>query len=108
MQQAARRGLEQGRGKDIERAEGHPQLAQEGTHFLGQMLQSRFFAADHAAGFDQGDDQRARLRPGLGVARGLGQLAQGGERFELRFQPCSKACLEARARHLGQQRQIAR
>ena len=107
MQQAARRGFEQGGRENIERAERHPQLAQERAHFLGQMFQPGVFAADHPARVDKRDQQRARLRPGYGIARGLGQFAQRGQRFQLLIEPCGQPRLQLRARSLGQQCQIA-
>ena len=53
MEQLARRRLEQRRGKNIERAEGDPDLAQERAHFLGQMLDPGLLARDIAMPRDE-------------------------------------------------------
>ena len=65
MEQLARRRLEQCRGKNIERAESDPDLAQEGSHFLGQVLDPRLLAGNIAMPGDEIEQQRARLRSPL-------------------------------------------
>ena len=80
MEQLARRRLEQCRGKNIERAESDPDLAQERAHLLGQMLDPRLLAGDIAMPGDEIEQQRTCLRSSLGIARGMMQFFERLER----------------------------
>ncbi len=107
MQQLPRCRLEQGGGKDVERAEGHADLAQEGPHLLGQMLQPGLFAGDVAMPRDQVEQQRPRLRPRIGVACRVMHFLERFERGQLVGQPALQRGHQLRLRRFGQRGNFA-